>query len=185
MRISPSSVPYEIMKPNDIVYININQPTIVIGSKTNHSYKKKPSSEWLLHLEILKSRPDINAILHCHSTYATALACHRRSIPSFHYMTAIAGGNDIRCANYSTFGTPELSKKAIKALKDRYACLLAHHGQLAIAGSLQRALQIAEEVETLSKMYLISLQLGEPNNLSKIEMKKVLEKFNSLGYGGT
>ena len=128
---------------------------------------------------------DMNAILHCHSTFATTLACHHRGIPSFHYMVAVAGGTVIRCARYATFGTQELSDSAIVALDGLKACLLAQHGQIALGGSLKAALALAIEVETLAHMYVEALALGEPPVLSDEEMGRVSAKMKELRYGAT
>jgi L-fuculose-phosphate aldolase len=133
----------------------------------------------------LASRPEIEAVLHCHSIHATALACHGRDIPPFHYMTAVAGGDSIRCAPYATFGTAELSQRAVEALGDRLACLLAQHGQVALGRSLDQALRIAIEVETLAQMYLQALQLGEPPLLSAEQMAAVHHQFRTLLYGAS
>jgi L-fuculose-phosphate aldolase len=122
-------------------------------------------------------------VLHCHSIHATALACHGRAIPPFHYMTAVAGGHDIRCAPYATFGTAELSAAAVQALQDRLACLLAQHGQVALGSSLDQALRLAIEVETLAHMYLQACQLGEPPQLSAEQMDQVQHQFRTLLYG--
>ncbi len=183
MLITPSSIPYERMQPKDLVAIDLFGNPIKDKSQNKiQSKDKKPSSEWRLHSEILRHRPEINAVVHCHSIHATALACHGKSIPSFHYMTAIAGGTEIRCADYATFGSEELSMNALNALKDHLACLLTQHGQVAIASCLEQALRIATEVETLAHMYLAACQLGEPKHINEKEMKRVLEKFNDLQY---
>lgn len=118
---------------------------------------RRPSSEWRFHRDILRERADINVVLHCHSIYATTLACHHKTIPSFHYMTGIAGGTTIRCAEYATFGTQALSVNALVALKDRMACLLGQHGQISLGKTLESALWLAIEVETLSRIYVQAL----------------------------
>ncbi len=182
MLITPSSIPYEEMQPSDIVALDLNGDSLVEISPKSDKKKLAPSSEWQIHASILKHRPTINAVFHCHSIHATALACHGRSIPSFHYMTAVGGGHDIRCATYSTFGTTELSQKVIEALRGRYACLLAQHGQITIATSLEKAYRLAIEVETLAHMYLLACKLGEPNHLSREEMNLVLNKFQTMNY---
>lgn len=176
--ITPSSLPFELMGPDDLVAISgSGQPLAAVAGQ------RRPSSEWRLHADLLASRPEIQAVLHCHSIHATALACHGRPIPPFHYMTAAAGGDDIRCAAYATFGTTELSALAVQALEDRLACLLAQHGQVALGSSLDQALRIAVEVETLARMYLQALQLGEPPQLSAAQMAAVHRQFRSLHYG--
>ena len=131
--------------------------------------------------DILCERADINAIVHTHSPAATALACRGKGIPSFHYMVAVAGGTDIRCAPYATFGTEELSTYAVSALEDRKACLLANHGQISLGANLDSALKMAGEVESLADMYGRSLQNGTPELLSDAEMERVLKKFESYG----
>ncbi len=173
--ITPSSLSYEEMQSEDIVAIDL------FGNPLAKN-QYKPSSEWRIHADIFANRPEIKAVLHCHSIHATALSCHQKSIPSFHYMTAIAGGNDIRCARYATFGTKELSKLVLLALKDRLACLLAHHGQIAVGENLKGAIKIAVEVETLAHIYLQACQLGEPPLLSPKVMEAVHNQFNKMNY---
>lgn len=175
--ITPSSLPYERMEPVDLVAIDLQ------GRPLGGAALRRPSSEWRLHADLLASRPEIQAVLHCHSTHATALACHGRAIPPFHYMTAVAGGDDIRCAPYATFGTAELSQLAVRALEGRQACLLAQHGQVTLGRDLEQALRLAIEVETLARMYLQALQLGEPPLLSPEQMAAVHHQFRTLLYG--
>jgi L-fuculose-phosphate aldolase len=141
----------------------------------------KPSSEWRFHRDILQARPEVGAVIHTHSMFATTLACLRRDIPPFHYMIALAGGDSIRCAPYALFGSQALSDAALLALKDRRACLLANHGMIAVGESLKQALDVTVEVETLCEQYLRALQIGEPHLLSKEEMADVFEQFK--GYG--
>ncbi len=140
-----------------------------------------PSSEWRFHRDIYAARGDAQAIVHTHAPFATTLACMHRGIPPFHYMVAVAGGNDIRCAPYATFGTQELSDHAVAALAGRRACLLANHGMIAVGASLERALALAVEVETLAETYWRALQVGEPVLLPDAEMARVLEKFATYG----
>jgi len=182
--ITPSSLPYDQMQPEDLVALDLaGEPLAAALTSAPGAPARRPSSEWRLHADILASRPEIEAVLHCHSIHATALACHGRDIPPFHYMTAVAGGNRIRCAPYATFGTAELSQLAVAALGDRLACLLAQHGQVALGRSLEQALRIAIEVETLAQMYLQALQLGEPPLLSEEQMAAVHHQFRTLLYG--
>jgi L-fuculose-phosphate aldolase len=140
-----------------------------------------PSSEWRLHRDVFARRPEVSAIVHTHSTFATAVACLRRNIPPFHYMVAKAGGGDIRCARYATYGTQALSENALRALADRRACLLANHGLVTIAGDLVRARQLAEEVEAMCAQYLAARAGGVPVLLPAREMRAVARKF--AGYG--
>ena len=172
--ITPTSLPYDRMEPDDLVQMRHD------GSFEG---RRRPSSEWRFHRDILQARHDVNVVLHCHSVYATTLACHHRSIPSFHYMTAVAGGTTIRCAGYATFGTQALSDKAIEALEGRLACLLGQHGQIALGKTLDAAFALAVEVETLSRLYVQALALGDPPILSDDEMNRVLHQMKSMSYG--
>ena len=165
--ITPSGKKYSSLKVKDIVFVNL---------KGEFNKKQKPSSEWRFHQDIYISKTKAKAIVHSHSTYATALSTHNKKIPSFHYMVALAGGSDIKCAKYATYGTRELSKNILKALKNRFACLIANHGQIAFGSSLADAFELAEEVDNLAKQYIKALLLGRPKLLSLNEMKKVLNK---------
>ncbi len=173
MLITPSGMAYEDILPGDIVS--------VASDGTPDPKAPKPSSEWQFHLAIYEARKDINAIVHCHSINATALACAHKSIPAFHYMVATAGGRDIPLTPYATFGTKKLADNVRAGLKDRQACLLANHGQIAIGSNLQSAFELAQEVETLATQYLKVLEIGEVNLLSSAEMNRVLKKFESYG----
>ena len=166
--ITPTALPYDETGPEDIVTVRED------GSAAG---RRKPSSEWRFHRAIYVARPEVQAVVHAHSPFATTLACLDRGIPAFHYMVAVAGGSDIRCASYATFGTQELADEVLRALDGRKACLLSHHGMIAGGGSLKAALALAVEVETLAEMYWRALQIGEPTILSEGEMKVVLEKF--------
>jgi L-fuculose-phosphate aldolase len=140
-----------------------------------------PSSEWFMHAAIYNERPEVQAIVHCHSRYATILACARRSVPALHYMIAITGSNEIPVASYATFGTDALAQSAVAALKNKLACLLANHGQIALGRSLEQALRVAVEVEELSAIYWGSLAIGGGHCLSSEEMEEVKKAFT--GYG--
>ncbi|WAP69168.1 class II aldolase/adducin family protein [Jiella pelagia] len=171
--ITPSSLPYDLMQPEDIVEMDFDGTYV----------GRRPSSEWRFHRDILKMRSDMNVVLHCHSLYATTLACHHRTIPSFHYMTGVAGGTTIRCARYATFGTQALSDAALEALEGRKACLLGQHGQISLGKTMEAALWLAIEVETLSRMYVQALTLGEPPILSDDEMARVIGQMERMSYG--
>lgn len=170
--ITPTSTPYDSMTPDQIVFMDMN------GS---HAPEQKPSSEWRFHLDILRSRNDVHAVVHAHPAYCTILAIMGREIPPIHYMIAVAGGENIRCAPYATYGTPELSQHALTALHGRFACLLGHHGMIAIGASLPKAMWLAVEVETLARQYHGCLQLGEPPLLAKDEIERV--RLKMAGYG--
>lgn len=141
----------------------------------------KPSSEWRFHRDIYQAKPHVGAVVHTHSMFATTLACLQKDIPPFHYMIAMAGGDNIPCAPYALFGTQALSDGVIAALKDRKACLLANHGMIATGRNLKQALAITQEVETLCEQYWRALQIGQPYILSQQEMAEVFEQFK--GYG--
>ena len=143
--------------------------------------EKIPSSEWRFHCDILNNRPEINAVIHTHSMFATTLACLHKDIPPFHYMIAVVGGDTIRCAPYALFGSQALSDNALTALIDRKACLLANHGMIALGRDLDNALAVTVEVENLCEQYWRALQLGEPHILSELEMREVFQQFK--GYG--
>lgn len=154
---------------------------VVMAMDGQYSGTWKPSSEWRFHRDIYAARPETRAIVHCHSPAATALAVLGKRLPAIHYMVAIAGGCDVRCAPYATFGTQELSDAALAALEDRRACLLGHHGMISIGKDLAQAVDIAVEIEFLADLYLRLLPLGEPPVLPAAEMAVVLEKFKSYG----
>ena len=174
--VTPSSLPYEQMEVGDLVALDLSGQPL-------KEKQRRPSSEWRLHADVLSCRPEAMAVLHCHPIHATALACHDRGIPAFHYMVAVAGGDEIRCAPYATFGTKELSDNVVNALAQRNACLLARHGMVTLGKDLESALRVAVEVETLARMYLQALQLGEPPLLSKQQMQAVHAQFRGLHYG--
>ena len=170
--VTPTGVPYDRTTPDLIVAMTL------AGEARGDVL---PSSEWRFHRDIYAARADAQAIVHTHAPFATTLACMHRGIPPFHYMVAVAGGKDIRCAPYATFGTQELSDHAVAALAGRRACLLANHGMIAIGASLDAALALAIEVESLAEMYWRALQIGEPAPLPDAEMDRVLEKFATYG----
>ena len=174
--VTPSSLPYEQMEVGDLVALDLSGQPL-------KEKQRRPSSEWRLHADVLSCRPEAMAVLHCHPIHATALACHDRGIPAFHYMVAVAGGDEIRCAPYATFGTKELSDNVVNALARRNACLLARHGMVTLGKDLESALRVAVEVETLARMYLQALQLGEPPLLSTQQMQAVHAQFRGLHYG--
>ena len=166
--ITPSGKKYSTLKNKDIVFVTLD----------GKFDKKKgiPSSEWKFHQDIYKNKKEAKAIVHAHSTFATALSTHNKGIPSFHYMVALAGGHDIKCAKYATYGTRELSRNILKALKNRSACLISNHGQIVFGNNLDEAFELAEEVDNLAKQYMKALTIGRPKILSVNEMKKVLVK---------
>jgi L-fuculose-phosphate aldolase len=168
MVITPSAVPYDQLEPDDLVAVAWDGT--VTGSR-------RPSSEWRFHAGIYRSRPEVGAVVHLHSPAATAMACLRWDVPAFHYMVAMAGGHDIRCSRYATFGTARLAELALTALHGRTACLLANHGQVALGATPADALALAVEVEALCDQYLRARSAGEPVLLSPEEVDEVLDRF--------
>ncbi len=170
--ITPTGMDYDTLAPDDIVFVNKD------GSSTG---MRKPSSEWRFHHDLYLARPEAGAVLHAHSPFATALACLRREIPPFHYMIARFGGDTVRCADYATFGTQQLSNNALKAMDGRSACLLANHGLLVFGRDLKQAFDHAVELETLCEQYVLALQVGTPVLLDAEEMQTMQEKFRTYG----
>ena len=173
--ITPTGVPPEELQAQGMVAMDFSGAVHGQG---------KPSSEWRFHCDILAARPEVGAVVHTHSRYATTLACLHREVPAFHYMVAAAGGDSIRCAPYAIFGSQELSDHALRALEQRKACLLGNHGVIALGADLGAALALALEVESLCAQYWSALQLGQPHILSDAQMHSVLEKFKGYGRKG-
>ena len=169
--ITPSGVKYSSLKIDDIVFVSLNGQF--------DEKKQKPSSEWKFHRDIYKNKREAKAIVHSHSTNATAVSAHGKSIPAFHYMVALAGGNDIKCADYATFGTEELSNNVIRALENRKACLMSNHGQVAFEKSLDKAFELAQEIENICHQYINALKIGVPKILSNNEMNKILGQIKN------
>ena len=167
--ITPSGMKYSSLKTKDIVFVSLKG---IFDKKKN-----KPSSEWRFHQDIYVNKKEAKAIVHAHSTCATAVSSHQKSIPAFHYMVAVAGGEDLKCTKYATFGTKQLSRNIIKALKNRTACLIANHGQVAFGDKLEKAFELAQEIENICHQYINAIRIGIPKILSKKEMKIVLEKM--------
>jgi L-fuculose-phosphate aldolase len=170
--VSPSGMPYDELEAADIP---------LVQSSGGWFGRRRPSSEWRFHRDIYARRPDVAAIVHTHSRHAAALACTARGIPAFHYMVAVAGGTDIRCAPYHAFGTQELSDAALAALEGRRACLLGNHGVIACGKDLGAALALAAEVENLAAQYCTALQLGAVRILDDEAMRIVIDKFRTYG----
>ncbi len=175
MLITPTGVPYDEMAPEDVASMPLE------GEYGSWEGPLAPSSEWRFHLDIMRARPEVGAIVHAHPTYSTTLAIARKEIPACHYMIAAAGGPSIRCGGYATYGTKELSTEALKALEGRTCCLLANHGMIATGPTLDKALWLAIELETIAKQYYLSLAIGGPVLLSDAEIEHVKERFKSYG----
>ena len=169
--ITPSGMKYSSLKTNDIIFVSLE----------GRFDKKKgiPSSEWRFHQDIYVNKKDAKAIVHAHSTCATAVSSHQKNIPAFHYMVGVAGGEDIKCSKYATFGTRDLSKNILLALKNRSACLMGNHGQIAFGESLEKSFELAQEIENICHQYINALRIGIPKILSKKEIKIVLGKMKN------
>jgi len=172
--VTPSALPYASMTVDDLV--------LLTPDGTPHPGQRKPTSEWRIHVDIYAARPDAQAIVHVHSPAATALSMHRRALPAVHYMLAVAGGAQVRCADYATFGTAELSRNVLEALEGRRACLMANHGMVAFGRDLPHALEVTSEVEYVAELYLRARAIGqEPVVLDDAEMQRIVALLD--GYG--
>jgi len=172
MLITPSAMPYDDITADDIVSMDLDG--VARG-------RRRPSSEWRFHAAIYRHRAEAGAVVHAHPPFCTALACLGRGLPAFHYMVAAGGGSDIRCARYATFGSAELSANVVEALRERKACLMAHHGLTCFEKDLPRALALARLIEHLAAAYCRALAIAEPQTLDAGEMARVLEKFDDYG----
>ncbi|WP_119460799.1 class II aldolase/adducin family protein [Rhodospirillaceae bacterium SYSU D60014] len=170
--ITPSGMPYDAMKPEQVVEMDLDG---------GYYGEFLPSSEWRMHFDIYRNRSEAGAVVHTHATFCTALSCLHENIPAFHYMIAVSGGTDIRCADYATFGTQSLSENMLEALEGRTACLLANHGMICFGPNLKKALWLATEVETLARQYWYARQVGAPALLDEAEVQTVLERFKTYG----
>ena len=170
--ITPSGIPYEAMRPEQVVEMDLDG---------TYAGDWLPSSEWRMHFDIFRARPEAGAIVHVHAPHATALSCLRLEVPAFHYMIGVAGGPTLRCADYATFGTQALSDAMLKALEGRTACLLANHGLIGFGPTLEKALWLAGEVEGLCRQYILARSIGEPVILDEAEMTRVLARFKTYG----
>ena len=172
--LTPSGKRYEDLVPEDIVFLALKEE---YNNLKLFNSSLNPSSEWRFHQDIYLKKIEAKAIVHAHSPHATAVSAHGKPIPAFHYMVALAGGDDVKCAEYATFGTTELSKNILKALEKRKACLMSNHGQVAFGTNLKQAFELAEEVENICHQYIIALKIGNPKILSWAEMNKILDKI--------
>jgi L-fuculose-phosphate aldolase len=170
--ITPSGVPYDEMKPQDIVLMHID---------ASHEGPRKPSTEWRFHRDIMEKKPEVGAVIHLHSMFCTSLSILRREIPAIHYMIAVSGGPTIPCVPYVTWGTQQLADYILGALENRHACLLANHGMVCIGPNLKKAAWLAVEIETLAAQYWRARQVGIPYILPDEEVAHVIEKFKSYG----
>ncbi len=173
MLVTPSGIPPSMLKPEHIVRM--------AADGSHDPSGMKPSSEWLMHLRLLQMRQDANAVVHCHSRYATTLACANRPIPALHYMVAVSGGPSVPVAPYATFGSAELAEAVCETLSGQFGTLMANHGQIVVAPSLRHALLIAEEIEEQAAIYWGTLAIGGPTLLADDEMERIADRFRSYG----
>ena len=177
MLITPSAVPYDAMRPEMIAAMPLS------GEYGAWSGPMKPSSEWRFHLDIMRARPDIGAIVHNHPPYGCTLAMLHKPILAAHYMIALFGGPIVKCVKYAPYGTKELSDLAIEGLGDRLAVLLGNHGAIACGATLEGAMHRAVELETLARMYYLAIAVGRPAILSDEEVARIVERFKTYGGG--
>lgn len=174
--ITPSGVPYDEMKPEDIVTMKLD---------ASHKGPRKPSTEWRFHRDIMEKKPEVGAVIHLHSMFCTSLSMLRREIPAVHYMIAAAGGPTVPCVPYVTWGTQQLADYIVEALQNRHACLLSNHGMVCVGPNLKKAAWLAVEIETLAAQYWRALQAGVPYVLPDEEIANVMERFKSYGQADT
>lgn len=175
--VSPTGMAYERLQLQDLVFLNL-QGQGVKGERL-------PSSEWHFHCDIYNQKPDVNAIVHTHSQAATALSCLHRELPPFHYMVSLFGGGVVPCAEYATFGTPELSANVLRALKGYSACLMASHGMLVAEKDMATAYQRAQELESLCDQYLRAKSVAEVILLTDEQMAEAKLAFAQYGQASS
>ena len=170
--ITPSGVPYDELADLDVCLVNMDGSTV--------EGRWKPSSELAMHLGVYTARPELHAVVHTHSIYATTLSCLRLDLPALHYLVGFAG-NSVSCADYATFGTQELADNAVEAMGADNAVLLANHGLLAAGRDLSSAMRVAEEVEFVARLYVHARSIGTPAILDEDEMNVIRHRFEHYG----
>ena len=179
--VTPSGITYADMKPNDVVHMKMDGE-ICYGRWMAQSHTA-PSSEWHLHRALYEARPEVNAILHTHPPFTTTLAVLGKSLPAIHYLIGIVNGNEVPCAPYRTFGTKELSEAVVETMGSRRACLVDHHGLIAVASNLHDALELTIQIESLAELYWRACAIGTPTIIDDDEMERVRAKFEEINYG--
>jgi len=173
MLVTPSGVTPDQLTPENMVLVKAD------GSIADHSLR--PSSEWQMHFGMLRRRPDIDAVVHCHARYATILACAHKTIPPIHYMVGVSGLREVPLAPYETFGSPELAEAVADSIGTGFACLMANHGLIALGTTLRRALAVTEEIEQQAAVYYGTLVIGGPVLLNDAQMDNVFDAFRAYG----
>lgn len=172
--VTPSAVPYAAMRPDMIALMPLE------GAGTWEG-PMKPSTEWRFHLDLMRARPGIGAVVHTHAEFSTILAIARKPIPALHYMIAAFGGMEIPCCEYACYGTAELSAAILRAMGEMNGCLMANHGMLTVGADPARATWLAVELEALAHQYWHVLQIGGGHLLSEAEIATVAQGFASYG----
>ena len=171
--ISPSGMDYFEVKPEQVAILSVDGTVIEAPCK--------PSTEHELHRRLYADKPEAAAVVHAHTEYATALSCMRMELPALHYLIALAG-KKVPCAEYATFGTPELAENVAAVMGDCKAALLANHGMISASGTIASAFKIVEEIEYCAKLYCAVLATGQqPVLLSDEEMEKHFVLFRTYG----
>jgi L-fuculose-phosphate aldolase len=170
--ISPSGIEYFDLRPEDVVITDLD------GQRVQGDCK--PSSELGFHLALYRQRPDVTAVVHTHSVYATTMACLGWEIPAVHYLVGFSG-HKVPLAPYATFGTEELARNVADGIGDYNAVLLANHGLVTVGTDLARAFATAEEIELVARIYYQTRSVGEPVILPDEEMNRVLARFATYG----
>ena len=174
MAITPSGIPYEEIEAEDIMIMKLDG-TIVEGNKT-------PSSEHAMHEIVYRTREDVGAMLHVHSTFAVTLACLNEDLLAVDYMVAYSRGRSVKCAPYASFGTPDLAVNALKTMGNQNAVLLANHGMNVVGPNLPKAFAIAEQLEFCAELYVRARTIGKPVILPDDEMDQMVKRFIQAGY---
>ena len=174
MAITPSGIPYEEIEVEDIMIMKLDG-TIVEGNKT-------PSSEHAMHEIVYRTREDVGAMLHVHSTFAVTLACLNEDLPALDYRVAYSRERSVKCAPYASFGTPDLAVNALKTMGNQNAVLLANHGMNVVGPDLPKAFAIAEQLEFCAELYVRARTIGKPVILPDDEMDQMVKRFIQAGY---
>ena len=156
---------------------------VYVGPDGDWDPAKRPSSEWRMHAAIYRDNSAANAVVHTHSDYCVAVACHNRPLPGFHYLVGVFGGADVPCVPYSTFGGVKLAEDVADALRQRTACLMSNHGMTARGGDLAAAVKLAQRLEIMCRQYVLARALGEPSRLAEAEWADFFDTMKTLRYG--
>ncbi len=175
MLITPSAVAYGALEPDMIARMPLE------GRYGDWEGPRKPSTEWRFHLDLMRARPEIGAIVHTHAPFSTILAIARKPIPAIHYMMAAFGGSDIRVADYACYGTSALSEAVVAAMEGRSGCLMANHGMSTAGPDLTRATWLAFELEALAHQYYHVLAIGGGHVLGEAELAETAKGFADYG----